>query len=80
MAIDAIELALNSPMDWSKVESVVYEVLVNDDLPSLRKVGGVADEGVDAVQESFYSDEKNVDVIVQVTSQKAQHTELGRQQ
>jgi hypothetical protein len=59
-------------MDWTQFESLSYEVLVRDDLPRLRKLGGVADAGADAVEESFFQDESRLSTVVQVTSQAAQ--------
>jgi len=76
MERDAIELALTSPMDWQKFEIVACELLMSDDLPRLRKLGGASDEGRDAVQESFFQNEQRTDTVVQITSQKAQLVKL----
>lgn len=69
---DLVELALSSPMDWTQFESLSFEVLIRDDLPRLRKLGGVADAGADAVEEAFYQDDSELSTVVQVTSQTAQ--------
>ena len=69
---DVIELALNAPIDWEKFENLVAEILQQDDLPRLRKLGGRGDLGLDAADEAFYSDESRVEAVVQVTSQRAQ--------
>jgi propanediol dehydratase small subunit len=53
-------------MDWTQFESLSYEVLVRDDLPRLRKLGGVADAGADAVEESFLQDEYPLSTVVNV--------------
>ncbi len=74
---DAIELAITSPIDWEKFEALVSEVLQQDDLPRLRKLGGRGDLGIDAMQEAFYSSESRIDTVVQITSQKAQVDKLN---
>ena len=69
---DAIQLELSAPIDWEQFESLVYEILLQDDFPRLRKLGGVGDQGADAVQETFYEDQSRLETVVQITSQKAQ--------
>ena len=69
---DLIRQALQLPMDWEEVERLVYNVLVQDDLPSLRRIGLRGDQGKDAVQESFYENQSQTDVVVQITSEKTQ--------
>jgi len=69
---DIIEVALNSPMDWERFESLVAEILQRDDFPRLRKIGGRGDRGVDAVEEVFFGDESRTQTVIQVTSQRAQ--------
>lgn len=69
---DLVEFALSSPMDWEVFESLAYDVLVRDDIPTLRKLGHTRDAGVDAVEESFFQDTSRQTVIVQITSQKSQ--------
>lgn len=59
-------------MDWGKLESLAYDVLVADDFPTLRKIGGIADEGVDAIEEAFYDSNRRVTTVIQVTSAQAQ--------
>ncbi len=73
---DIIELAISSPIDWEKFESLVVDVLQNDDLPRLRKLGGRADRGIDAEDEAFYQDESRIEAVIQVTSQKDQLEKL----
>lgn len=69
---DAIELALSSPLDWTTFEKVVAEVLIQDDFPRLRKLGGGNDFGIDGLDTAFYGDESRTAAVVQITSQRAQ--------
>lgn len=69
---DLIADTLASPIEWNKLESICYDILLQDDLPSLRKLGGVGDGGADAIEESFYENERNTSCVVQVTSQATQ--------
>lgn len=65
---DVIERALRAPLDWEMLEGLAHAVLVADDLPTLRKLGGIGDQGIDAVEEAFYDAERQVRTVVQVTS------------
>jgi hypothetical protein len=76
--LDLIEASLARPMDWGKVESMVCEILLQDDFPRLRKLGGVGDEGSDAVEEAFLQDEQRIETVVQITSEKAQVAKFKR--
>lgn len=73
---DTIEQAITAPMDWGKLEAIAYDVLVADDFPTLRKIGGVSDDGMDAVEESFYEAARNVTTVIQVTSAQGQKTKV----
>lgn len=75
---DAIETAVGSPIDWAELEQIVYEILVNDDMPSLIRLGGVGDGGADAIEESFYKNERRIDSVVQTTSETTQRYKLTR--
>jgi hypothetical protein len=77
MSADAIRIAVMSPMDWEQFERMVVEVLTQDDLPNLRKLGGLSDEGADATDERFYEDELRLETVVQITSQRAQKAKLS---
>jgi hypothetical protein len=76
--LDLIEASLSRPMDWGAVEKLVYDILVQDDLPTLRRIGGVGDEGVDAIDEAFYEDEQRTETVVQITSEQAQVGKFNR--
>jgi hypothetical protein len=54
-----------------------YEILLQDDYPDLRKMGGTGDRGVDAVDEAFYDDTVHTRAVVQVTGQRAQKKKLA---
>ena len=69
---DIIEISLNAPIDWLHFERLVCEILEQDDLPRLRHYGGVGDQGADGAQEAFFQGEMQTDVVVQVTSEKAE--------
>ena len=71
-SLDLIQASLAAPMDWRVVESLASEILLQDDLPGLQKLGGIADGGADAVQESFYGPERRTSTVVQITSDEAQ--------
>jgi hypothetical protein len=73
---DVIEHVLAAPMDWGKLEALVYDVLLADDFPTLRRIGGVGDAGMDAVEETFYDAERKVTTVVQVTSAQAQRAKV----
>ena len=74
---DAIQVALASEIDWAKFEQIVVEILRDDDLSSIRKVGGGSDKGLDGVQESFFGGESQGVVAVQITSQKTQRLKVA---
>jgi len=76
--IDMIELALSAPIDWGKFESIVYDLLVEDGYPQLRKLGGRGDHGLDSFEEAFYSHKSSLlEVAVQITSQKTQKVKVA---
>lgn len=75
---DIVEVALTAPIDWGQFEKLVTEVLTSDDLPRLRKLGGSADQGADAIQEAFYRAEQKTDIVVQITSERAQLSKFER--
>ena len=57
---DLVRTALACPLDWVQFERMVCEILAEDDFPNLRQMGGGRDEGVDAVDESFYDSESRI--------------------
>ncbi len=73
---DTIEQAITAPIDWGKLEAIAYDVLVADDFPTLRKIGGVGDDGMDAIEESFYDASRNVTTVIQVTSAQGQKAKV----
>ena len=73
---DTIEQAITAPMDWGKLEAIAYDVLVADDFPTLRKIGGFGDDGMDAAEESFYDATRNVTTVIQVTSAQGQKAKV----
>lgn len=75
--IDLIELALAAPIDWEKFETIICDILGDDDLPKIRKLGGRGDHGMDATEESYYSLTGSIDTAIQITSQKAQKIKVS---
>lgn len=75
--IDLIELALAAPIDWEKFEIIICDILGDDDLPKIRKLGGRGDHGMDAIDESYYSLPGSIDTAIQITSQKAQKVKVS---
>lgn len=73
---DLVRVALSRPIEWAQFESMVSEILLQDDFPNLRKMGGIADEGIDAIDEAFYDDELRTKSVVQITSQRTQKRKL----
>jgi hypothetical protein len=58
------------------LEELATAVLTNDDFPTIRKIGGRGDFGLDAVEEVFYEAQREVKTVIQVTSAQAQVTKL----
>jgi hypothetical protein len=75
-SLDLIRLSLESQIDWAKFEAIVCDILAQDDMPNLRQLGGQGDHGIDAIQESFFSNSSTIDNVVQITSQKSQRLKL----
>lgn len=73
---DLIADAIAAPIDWGVLERLAHDILVADDFPTLRQIGGRGDHGMDSVEESFYNAEKKVVTVVQVTSDKAQRAKV----
>jgi len=76
MSRDVVATAIAAPIDWGRLEELVCAVLVADDFPSLRKVGGIGDLGVDALDESFFDGNRKINTVVQVTSARAQRAKV----
>jgi len=73
---DLVLQALSRPVDWTHFERLASEVLALDDLPGLRAIGGVGDQGQDAVEERFFTGELEARTVVQVTNERAQKGKL----
>lgn len=69
---DLIATTIEGPIDWGVLEQLFSAVLIADDMPTLRPIGGVGDGGVDAIEESFHDGERRIRTIVQITSDRAQ--------
>ncbi len=72
---DLVATSLSGRIDWHTLEELVYAVLVDDDLPTLRRIGGGNDYGVDA-ESVTYEVEGRKRTIVQVSSAAAQKSKV----
>ena len=73
---DLVAAAVASPIDWGRLEELATAVLTDDDFPTIRKIGGRGDFGMDAVEEAFFEAERKVRTVIQVTSAQAQVAKL----
>ncbi len=76
VTVDLVEASLSGPIDWARFESLVHAVLVNDDLPDLRKIGGGGDYGIDAESVFYDVSGRTRRTIVQVSSAAAQRQKV----
>jgi hypothetical protein len=76
MDVSIVEAALRRPIQWAHFEKIVVDVLRNDDMPGIHKLGGVKDAGLDAEDEKYYESEEVVRTVVQITSQVTQIKKL----
>ena len=68
---DLVRVALSRPIEWAQFDRWCLKYF-QDDFPNLRKMGGIADEGIDAIDEAFYDDELRTKSVVQITSQRTE--------
>ena len=74
-----IEIALDRMTDWARFESLATDIVQREGYPDVKALGGVADEGIDAVVERFYAhDGKRSRTIFQVTLQKTTAAKVVR--
>lgn len=69
---DVIAASISGRIDWGTLEDLYSAVLIADDMPALRQIGGVADQGADGIEEAFYDGARKITTVVQITSDRAQ--------
>ncbi len=74
--MDIIELALSNYTDFFKFEQLCLEVMGYYGFPRIRKVGGIKDDGVDAISSEIYQDETKISRVFQFTMQKDSNAKI----
>jgi hypothetical protein len=54
MSVDIVEIALDNMTGHQQFEKLASEVMRDEGYPNIKPLGGVADAGKDAVQESYF--------------------------
>lgn len=70
MSVDIVEIALDKITDHRQFEKLASEIMRDEGYPNIKPLGGVADSGQDAVQESFFLSEGRNRVVFQYTLQE----------
>lgn len=70
MALDIIEIALDSLTDHAAFEALASELMRDEGYPGVQPLGGVADQGRDAIEERFFSDGTHQTTVFQYTLQE----------
>lgn len=68
--IDIIDYALDNYTDFVKFEQIANEVLTQEGFPNLNPIGGIHDDGVDAVSGSYTDADAPDTIVFQYTLQK----------
>ncbi len=68
--MDIIELALSRFTDFFKFEQLCLEIMGYYGFSRLKKVGGLKDDGIDAISSDIYNDETQITRVFQFTMQK----------
>jgi len=64
MSLDIVEIALDGLTDYQKFEKIASEIMRDEGYPTIMPLGGSADLGRDAIQESYFiSEGKNITVF-----------------
>ncbi len=70
MSVDIVEIALDNMTDHKQFEKLASEVMRDEGYPNIKPLGGVADSGKDAIQESYFLSEGRSRIVFQYTLQE----------
>jgi hypothetical protein len=71
MSLDLIEIALDGLTDHRDFEKLASEIMREEGYPNIKPLGGVGDDGQDAIQESYFLSEGRTRVVFQYTLQES---------
>lgn len=77
MSVDIVEIALDNMTDHQQFEKLASEIMRDEGYPNIKPLGGVADSGQDAIQESFFLSEGRNRIIFQYTLQEYLAGKIG---
>lgn len=70
MSLDIVEIALDGLTDHQEFEKIASEIMRDEGYPTIKPLGGVADSGRDAIQESYFISEGRNIIVFQYTLQQ----------
>ena len=70
MSLDIVEIALDNLTDHQEFEKIASEIMRDEGYPTIKPLGGLADRGRDAIQESYFMSEGRTITIFQYTLQE----------
>lgn len=70
MSLDIVEIALDGLSDHVDFEKLASEIMRDEGYPSIKPLGGVVDEGQDAIEETCFLSEGRTRVVFQYTLQQ----------
>src|SRR4030042_5862910 len=70
MSLDIVEIALDGLTDYQEFEKIASEIMRDEGYPAIKPLGGLADRGRDAIQESYFVSEGRNIAVFQYTLQQ----------
>ncbi len=70
MSLDIVEIALDRLTDYQEFEKIASEIMRDEGYPNIKPLGGLADRGRDAIQESYSISEGQNIAVFQYTLQQ----------
>ncbi|MCJ7670249.1 MAG: hypothetical protein MUO61_07035 [Dehalococcoidia bacterium] len=70
MSLDIVEIALDGLTDYQEFEKIASEIMRDEGYPAIKPLGGLADRGRDAIQESYFISEGRNITVFQYTLQQ----------
>jgi len=70
MSLDIVEIALDRLTDHQEFEKIASEIMRGEGYPNIKPLGGLADHGRDAIQESYSISEGQNIAVFQYTLQQ----------